>query len=60
MDIQFGYKVKQLPLDSRKPAIEGVADILNGEGDTGWELISVVPDPDNKGFGLFYFKKTYK
>ena len=58
--MQFEYKVKQLPLDYERLTNEAVTDVLNGEGNKGWELVSVTPDPNRKGFGLFYLKKSIK
>jgi hypothetical protein len=59
--MDFEYKVKNLPLEySGDENNDGVTDILNGSGTLGWELVSVIQDPDRKSHGLFYFKKKIK
>ena len=56
--MEFEYKISHLPLDySGDTDNDGVTDILNGMGRTGWELVSIIQDPDRKTHGLFYFKK---
>jgi len=56
--MQFEYQVKHLPLDfSGDTYDDGVTIILNSAGETGWELVSVIQDPNRKSHGLFYFKK---
>ena len=59
--MQFEYQVKHLPLDySGDTYDDGVTDILNSAGETGWELVSVIQDPDIKTHGFFYFKLKIK
>ena len=56
--MQFEYKVKHLPLSySGDEDDDGVTTILEHVGASGWELVSVIQDPDRKSHGLFYFKK---
>tara|TARA_Y100000389_G_C17175000_1_gene371049 strand:- start:79 stop:258 length:180 start_codon:yes stop_codon:yes gene_type:complete len=59
--MQFEHRVKRLPLSySGDMEDDAVTDILNGIGASGWELVSVIQDPDRKTHGLFYFKKKIK
>jgi len=54
----FDYLIKELPLEySGDRDNDPVIDILNGDGNAGYELVSVVPHPKRKGFGLFYMKR---
>jgi hypothetical protein len=56
--MQFEYKVKHLPLNySGDEDDDAVTDILESVGAGGWELVSVIQDPNRKSHGLFYFKK---
>jgi len=59
--MEFEYQVKHLPLDySGDTYNDGVTDILNSAGESGWELVSVIQDPNRKSHGLFYFKREKK
>jgi hypothetical protein len=58
MTKNFNYKVKNFPLEySGDEKDDTVTDLLNSLGDSGWELVSVIQNPERKTHGLFYFKK---
>ena len=55
---EFNYKIKELPLEyNGDHDSDDITYLLSAEGELGWELVSVVPHPKRKGFGLFYMKK---
>ena len=56
--MQFEYYIKHLPLSySGDKDDDAVTDILETVGAEGWELVSVIQDPNRKSHGLFYFKQ---